>query len=81
MPHKIDELLYTVRLPIYIDAILDSTGDSEVPPTPQPPPFPCESAHFTSIFRSVSILFFFSLYFKIWNNIILITYFKLFIVA
>jgi hypothetical protein len=37
MPHKIDELLQVAGLPMDIDAIPDSTGDSKAPPTPHPP--------------------------------------------
>jgi hypothetical protein len=40
MPHKMNELLHAVGLPIDIDAIPDSTGNSETtwtPSTPHPP--------------------------------------------
>jgi hypothetical protein len=37
MPHNIDELLEAVGFSTDIDAILDSTDDSEVSLTPQPP--------------------------------------------
>jgi hypothetical protein len=37
IPHKIDELLDVVGLPTDIDAILDSTGDSETALTPSSP--------------------------------------------
>jgi hypothetical protein len=56
MPHNMDELLQTVGLSTDIDAISDSTGDSEAPPTPHPPHFPYENANFTTILDSVSII-------------------------
>jgi hypothetical protein len=37
MPYNIDELLEAAGLSMDIDAILDSTDDSEVSLTPQPP--------------------------------------------
>jgi hypothetical protein len=43
MPHKMNELLHAVGLPIDIDAIPDSTGNSETtwtPSTPHPPTSP-----------------------------------------
>jgi hypothetical protein len=43
-----------------IDAILDSTGDSETAPTPStphPPHFPYENADFTSILDNVSTVY------------------------
>jgi hypothetical protein len=55
-----DELLDTVGLPTDIDVIPDSTGDSETaltPSTPHPPYFPYETADFTSILSSVSIVY------------------------
>jgi hypothetical protein len=58
-PHKMDEILYTAVLPMDIDVILDSMGDSEfvpTPSTPHPPHFPYENADFTSILGSVSII-------------------------
>jgi hypothetical protein len=60
MPHKMDELLHAVGLPTDIDAILDSTGDSETAPTPSTPHpshFPYENADFTSILSSISIVY------------------------
>jgi hypothetical protein len=60
MPHKIDEFLQAARLPTDIDATLDSTGDSETAPTPQPdrpPHFSYESTNFNYILESISILF------------------------
>jgi hypothetical protein len=60
MPHKMDELLHAAGLPTDIDAILDSTGDSETAPTPSTPHpshFPYENADFTSILGSVSIVY------------------------
>jgi hypothetical protein len=59
IPHKMDELLQAARLPVDIDAIPDSTGDSEAPPTPHPshpPHFPYENANFTTILGNISII-------------------------
>jgi hypothetical protein len=52
MPHKMDELLTASGLPTDIDAIPDSTGDSETAPTPStphPPHFPSETAPLGSV--------------------------------
>jgi hypothetical protein len=60
MPHKMDELLDAMGLHTDIDVIPDSTGDSETastPSTPHPPHFPYETADFTSILGSVSIVY------------------------
>jgi hypothetical protein len=60
MPHKMDELLMAAGLPTDIDAIPDSTGDSETtptPPTPHPPHFPYENADFTSLLDNVSTVY------------------------
>jgi hypothetical protein len=60
MPHKMDELLTTAGLATDIDAIPDSTGDSETAPTPStphPPHFPYENADFTSILDNVSTVY------------------------
>jgi hypothetical protein len=59
MPHKMNELLHAVGLPIDIDAIPDSTGNSETtwtPSTPHPPHFSYENADFISILGNVSII-------------------------
>jgi hypothetical protein len=61
MPHKMDELLTAAGLPTDIDAIPDSTGDSETAPTPStpnPPYFLYENADFTSILENVSTIYF-----------------------
>jgi hypothetical protein len=55
-PHKIDALLQAARLPADIDAIPDSTGNSDAPSTPHPPHFSYENADFTTILGSVSII-------------------------
>jgi hypothetical protein len=60
MLHKIDELLHTTKLLTNLDAIPNSTGDSEVLPTPHPPYFPYETADFSSILDSISTFIFFS---------------------
>jgi hypothetical protein len=55
-----DELLHATGLPTDIDVIPDSTGDSEIAPTPStphPPHFSYENADFTSILDSVSIVY------------------------
>jgi hypothetical protein len=54
--HKIDELLQATELPMNIDAILDSTGDSKVPLTPHPSTLPYENADFMTILGSISII-------------------------
>jgi hypothetical protein len=60
MPHKMDELLTAAGLPTDIDAIPDSTGDTETAPTPStthPPHFPYETADFTSLLDNVSTVY------------------------
>ena len=60
MPHKMDELLTTAGLPTDIDAIPDSTGDTETAPTSStthPPHFPYETADFTSLLDNVSTVY------------------------
>jgi hypothetical protein len=56
MPNKMDELLQAVGLPMDIDAIPDSTGDSEAPPTLHPPYFFYENVDFMTILDSISII-------------------------
>jgi hypothetical protein len=75
MPHKMDELLHAAGLTTYIDAIPDSTGDSETTPTPStphPPHFPYENANFTSILDNVSTVYL-NLKNYYMNNVILMT--------
>jgi hypothetical protein len=60
MPHKMDELLTAAGLPTDIDAIPDSTGDSETAPTPYTPHplhFPYENADFTSLLNNISTVY------------------------
>jgi hypothetical protein len=56
MPHKMDELLHVIGLPMDIDAISDSTGDSKAPLTPHPSHFPYENVDFMTILGGVSII-------------------------
>jgi hypothetical protein len=56
MPHKMDKILQAVGFPTDIDALLDSTGDSEAPPTPHPPHFTYENTDFTTILGNISII-------------------------
>jgi hypothetical protein len=51
-----DELLQAVELPVDIDVIPYSTGDSKAPPTPHPPHLTYENADFTTILGNVSIV-------------------------
>jgi hypothetical protein len=65
MLNKIDKLLHTTKLLTNFDVIPDSTGDSEVLPTPHPPYFPYETADFSSILDNISTLIYFSFIYEI----------------
>jgi hypothetical protein len=53
---KMDELLQAAGLPVDIDVIPYSTGDSKAPPTPHPLHFTYENVDFTTIIGNVSII-------------------------
>jgi hypothetical protein len=76
MPHKMDKLLTAAGLPTDIDAIPDSTSDSETAPTPctpHPSHFPYENTDFTSILDNVSTVYLDINDLNCINNVILMT--------